>query len=59
MHRCRIASRLSVVAGDAPEDNINPAGRLYYSASTMICVPKSGYSVNAMRSGLAVFAAYR
>ena len=29
------------MAGDALEDNLNPIGRLYYSASTMICVPTS------------------
>jgi len=29
------------LAGDTLEDNINPVGRLYYSASTMICVPTS------------------
>lgn len=29
------------MAGDSLEDNINPVGRLYYSASTMICVPTS------------------
>ena len=28
-------------AGDRLEDNINPVGRLYYAASTMICVPTS------------------
>ena len=28
-------------AGDAPEDNFNPVGRVYYAASTMICVPAS------------------
>ena len=28
-------------AGDRLEDNLNPVGRLYYSASTMICVPTS------------------
>jgi SAM-dependent methyltransferase len=28
-------------AGDALEDNLNPVGRLYYSASTMICIPTS------------------
>lgn len=28
-------------AGDALDDNLNPVGRLYYSASTMICVPTS------------------
>ena len=29
------------IAGDAPEANLNPVGRLYYNASTMICVPTS------------------
>lgn len=29
------------MAGDSLEDNLNPVGRLYYSASTMICVPTS------------------
>jgi 2-polyprenyl-3-methyl-5-hydroxy-6-metoxy-1,4-benzoquinol methylase len=29
------------IAGDHPEDNMNPVGRLYYNASTMICVPTS------------------
>jgi ubiquinone/menaquinone biosynthesis C-methylase UbiE len=29
------------LAADAPEDNFNPVGRLYYNASTMICVPTS------------------
>lgn len=29
------------IAGDAPADNLNPVGRLYYNASTMICVPTS------------------
>jgi 2-polyprenyl-3-methyl-5-hydroxy-6-metoxy-1,4-benzoquinol methylase len=28
-------------AGDTPQDNMNPVGRLYYNASTMICVPTS------------------
>jgi 2-polyprenyl-3-methyl-5-hydroxy-6-metoxy-1,4-benzoquinol methylase len=28
-------------AGDRLEDNLNPVGRLYYSASTMICIPTS------------------
>jgi 2-polyprenyl-3-methyl-5-hydroxy-6-metoxy-1,4-benzoquinol methylase len=28
-------------AGDHPEDNHNPIGRVFYSASTMICVPHS------------------
>ncbi len=29
------------MAGDSLEDNLNPVGRLYYSASTMICLPTS------------------
>ncbi|HUD90927.1 class I SAM-dependent methyltransferase [Sphingobium sp.] len=29
------------MAGDRPQDNLNPVGRLYYNASTMICVPTS------------------
>jgi SAM-dependent methyltransferase len=29
------------IAGDRLEDNLNPVGRLYYSASTMVCVPTS------------------
>lgn len=37
-------------AGDRLEDNINPVGRLYYSASTMICVPTS----LAQETGLAL-----
>ena len=28
-------------ANDTPEDNHNPVGRIYYSASTMICTPAS------------------
>ena len=28
-------------AGDKLEENLNPAGRVYYSASTMICTPAS------------------
>ena len=28
-------------AGDRLEDNLNPVGRVYYAASTMICVPAS------------------
>lgn len=26
-------------AGDVPEDNLTPVGRVYYSASTFLCVP--------------------
>ena len=29
------------MAGDALEQNLNPVGRLFYAASTMICVPTS------------------
>ena len=28
-------------AGNRVEDNLNPVGRVYYSASTMICTPAS------------------
>ncbi len=28
-------------AGDRLEDNLNPVGRIFYSASTTICVPAS------------------
>lgn len=38
------------MAGDTLEDNFNPIGRLYYSASTMICVPTS----LAQETGLAL-----
>ncbi len=29
------------LAGDNPEDNFNPIGRMFYAASTLICVPNS------------------
>ena len=29
------------IAGDSPIENLNPVGRLYYNASTMICIPTS------------------
>lgn len=29
------------IAGDAPEDNMTIVGRLFYNASTMVCVPTS------------------
>ena len=29
------------IASNRPEDNLNPVGRLYYNASTMVCVPTS------------------
>lgn len=28
-------------AGDRLEDNLNPVGRIFYSASTLICIPNS------------------
>ena len=28
-------------AGDSVSDNLNPVGRLYYGASSLICVPVS------------------
>lgn len=37
-------------AGDRLEENINPVGRLFYSASTMVCVPTS----LAQETGLAL-----
>jgi hypothetical protein len=29
------------MAGDRVEDNLNPVGRVYYGASSLICVPVS------------------
>jgi SAM-dependent methyltransferase len=29
------------IAGDDPQANMNPVGRMYYNASTMICIPTS------------------
>jgi len=29
------------IAGDRLEDNLNPVGRIYYAASTMVCIPTS------------------
>jgi hypothetical protein len=29
------------MAGDRVEDNLNPVGRIFYSASTMVCTPAS------------------
>jgi hypothetical protein len=31
-------------AGDKVEDNLNPVGRVFYAASTMVCVPASLHS---------------
>jgi hypothetical protein len=38
------------MAGDQLTDNLNPVGRMYYSASTMICTPGS----KAQEVGLAL-----
>jgi SAM-dependent methyltransferase len=38
------------MAGDRTEDNLNPVGRIFYSASTMICTPSS----RAQEVGLAL-----
>ena len=38
------------MAGDKLEDNLNPVGRVYYSASTFICTPAS----KAQEVGLAL-----
>ena len=37
-------------AGDKLEDNLNPVSRMYYAASTMICVPTSLTSRSGRRS---------
>ena len=29
------------MAGDRMEDNMNPIGRIFYAASTLVCVPAS------------------
>jgi hypothetical protein len=29
------------MAGDRMEDNMNPIGRIYYAASTLVCAPTS------------------
>jgi len=39
------------MAGDKLEDNLNPIGRLYYAASTMICVPTSLAQAKGMALG--------
>jgi hypothetical protein len=46
-------------AADAVEDNFNPVGRLYYSASTFLCVPNSlsqpgGYALGAQAGEAAI-----
>ena len=46
-------------AGDRVEDNLNPVGRLYYAASTFLCVPNGlsqpgGYSLGAQAGEAAI-----
>ncbi len=46
-------------AGDRVEDNLNPVGRLYYSASTFLCVPNGlsqpgGYALGAQAGEAAI-----
>ena len=46
-------------AGDAVVDNLNPVGRLYYSASTFLCVPDGlsqpgGYALGAQAGEAAI-----
>ena len=36
-----ISSEKEPFAGDKVEDNLNPVGRIYYAASTTVCVPAS------------------
>ena len=45
-------SELSGLAGATVSENLNPVGRVYYSASTFLCVPNAlsqdgGYSLGA------------
>ena len=46
-------------AGDKVEDNLNPVGRVYYSASTFLCVPNGlsqpgGYALGAQAGEAAI-----
>ena len=34
-------ARMEAQAGDAVEQNLHPLGRMFYGASTMLCVPAS------------------
>lgn len=52
------------IAGARPADNMNPVGRLYYNASTMVCVPTSldqevGRALGAQAGEAALAAALR
>ena len=35
-------------AGDRVEDNLNPVGRVYYCASTMLCTPASSVRIRSL-----------
>jgi hypothetical protein len=39
------------MAGDRLVDNLNPVSRMYYSASTMVCVPTSLAQENGVALG--------
>jgi hypothetical protein len=39
--RCGTQMLVEPFANDRLEDNLNPVGRLYYSASTLLCTPAS------------------
>jgi hypothetical protein len=47
------------IAGDAVADNLNPVGRVYYSSSTLLCVPNAlsqpgGYALDAQAGEAAI-----
>ena len=47
------------MAGDTVADNLNPVGRVYYSFSTLLCVPNAlsqpgGYSLGAQAGEAAI-----
>ena len=37
-------------AGDTVADNLNPVGRMYYSASTFLCVPNGTVPTRRLRT---------
>jgi len=41
MHKDGTCLLVEPIAGDRLQDNLNPVGRVYYAASTMICTPAS------------------
>ena len=43
------------MAGDSLSDNLNPVGRLYYNASTMVCVPTSLAQEEGMALGCLLY----